>query len=69
MMFMAVDLPEPDWPTMATNSPWSMVRLTPSRAWTVLVAHVVDLIDVFQFNQMLHGLSLPMTMSIMLEPG
>ena len=34
MMFMAVDLPEPDWPTMATNSPWSTVRETPSRAWT-----------------------------------
>ena len=28
-----VDLPEPLAPTRATNSPSSMVRLTPSRAW------------------------------------
>ena len=34
MMFIAVDLPDPEEPTMATNSPWSMARLTPSKAWT-----------------------------------
>ena len=28
MMFISVDLPEPDAPMMATNSPLSMVRLT-----------------------------------------
>ena len=33
--FMSVDLPEPDWPTMATNSPRSMAKETPSSARTV----------------------------------
>ena len=32
MMFMAVDLPEPDAPMMATNSPSSIEKLTPRRA-------------------------------------
>src|SRR2546423_1794187 len=30
MMFNSVDLPQPDGPTMATNSPWSTLKLTPS---------------------------------------
>ena len=34
--FIIVDLPEPDWPTMATNSPFSIWRDTPSRARTSL---------------------------------
>ncbi len=34
MMFMSVDLPEPEGPTMATNSPSSTRRLTPRSAST-----------------------------------
>ena len=33
-MWSRVDLPEPEVPTMATNSPFSTVRSTPSRAFT-----------------------------------
>src|SRR3954451_422403 len=33
-MLMAVDLPEPEGPVMATNSPARMSRSTPSRART-----------------------------------
>ena len=33
MRFISVDLPEPDGPMMATYSPFSMVMLTPRRAW------------------------------------
>ena len=40
MMFMQVDLPEPDWPTMATNSPllifmemWSTALTVVSPIW------------------------------------
>ena len=33
-MFMKVDLPEPDGPMMATNSPGSTSMLMPSRART-----------------------------------
>jgi hypothetical protein len=33
-MFINVDLPEPDEPMIATNSPVSIRRLTPSSAWT-----------------------------------
>ena len=33
-MFIAVDLPEPDCPIIATNSPLSMARSTPASAWT-----------------------------------
>ena len=36
MMFIRVDLPEPDAPMMATNSPRSIVRLTPRSARTSL---------------------------------
>ena len=35
MMFMAVDLPEPEGPMMATNSPRAMERSTPASAWTL----------------------------------
>ena len=36
MMFMQVDLPEPDWPTMATNSPfWICIEMW-STALTVV---------------------------------
>src|SRR3546814_9363353 len=31
-MFIRVDLPEPDWPMIATNSPRRMASETPSRA-------------------------------------
>ena len=31
---MSVDLPEPDGPTIATNSPFSIVRSTPFSAST-----------------------------------
>ena len=31
---MNVDLPEPDGPMTATNSPASMLTVTPRRAWT-----------------------------------
>ena len=34
-MFISVDLPDPDEPMMATNSPCPTVRLTPRSAWTV----------------------------------
>ncbi len=33
-MCSRVDLPEPEVPTMATNSPFSTLRSTPSRAFT-----------------------------------
>ena len=33
-MFINVDLPEPDEPMIATNSPRSIVSDTPSSAWT-----------------------------------
>ncbi|CUQ41756.1 Uncharacterised protein [Flavonifractor plautii] len=33
-MFIIVDLPEPEVPMMATNSPWSMLSVTPSSALT-----------------------------------
>ena len=33
-MWSRVDLPEPEVPTMATNSPFSTLRSTPSRAFT-----------------------------------
>jgi len=36
MMFMQVDLPEPDWPTMATNSPFSIFMVMWSAAFTVV---------------------------------
>ena len=32
--FISVDLPEPDGPMIATNSPGSMLKLTPRSAWT-----------------------------------
>src|SRR5512139_2725664 len=39
-MFMNVDLPEPDGPITATNSPWSMARDTDCRAGGVPGADV-----------------------------
>ena len=36
MMCMSVDLPEPDGPMIAVNSPRRMPTLTPSSARTVL---------------------------------
>ncbi len=35
MRFIIVDLPDPEGPMMATNSPFRMVRSTPRRACTV----------------------------------
>ena len=43
MMFISVDLPEPDGPMMATNSPRSTVRLDPLEGADLDLAHVVDL--------------------------
>ena len=34
VMFIQVDLPEPDWPTMATNSPLLILKETWSAAFT-----------------------------------
>ena len=34
MMFIMVDLPEPDGPMIAVNSPRRMVKLTPASAFT-----------------------------------
>jgi len=34
MMFISVDLPEPDGPMIATISPWQMVSETPRSACT-----------------------------------
>ena len=36
MTFIKVDLPDPDEPMMAMNSPRATVRLTPCSAWTTL---------------------------------
>src|SRR5215212_4328217 len=36
MMFIIVDLPEPDVPMMAIDEPGSIVRSTPRSAWTRL---------------------------------
>ena len=36
MMFIIVDLPEPDVPMMAIEDPSSMSRSTPRSAWTRL---------------------------------
>ena len=36
MMFIQVDLPEPDWPTMATNSPFRIWKEMWSAAFTVV---------------------------------
>ena len=44
-MFIIVLLPEPDGPTIATNSPGWMSRLTSSRAGTRDAAHGVDAAD------------------------
>src|SRR5690349_17373094 len=35
MMFMSVDLPHPEGPTMATNSPSATEKLTPSITWSL----------------------------------
>jgi hypothetical protein len=34
MMFIKVDLPEPDGPMMATYSFWAIPKDTPLNAWT-----------------------------------
>jgi hypothetical protein len=36
MMFINVDLPEPDWPMIATNSPLWIFSDTPSSARTTV---------------------------------
>jgi hypothetical protein len=36
MMFIIVDLPEPEVPMMASDEPCSIVRSTPRSAWTRL---------------------------------
>ena len=42
-MFIAVDLPEPLGPMMATNSPASMARSTPFSAWNAACPLAVGL--------------------------
>ena len=48
MMFIIVVLPEPDGPTMATNSPGWTSRLTSAQGRDLDVAHVVDPADVVE---------------------
>ena len=36
MMFIIVDLPDPDGPIIATYSPRSTVRVIPRKAWTLM---------------------------------
>ena len=48
MMFISVDLPEPDAPMIATNSPSSMVRVDAAERVHLVVAHDVGPGDVLQ---------------------
>ena len=41
MMFIRVDLPDPDGPMIATSSPGSMVKLTPRNACTAMSSPIV----------------------------
>ena len=51
-MFISVDLPDPDGPMMATNSPRVDVSETPAqRAHSVSRPSCIDLRDVFDVNQ------------------
>ena len=50
MMFIRVDLPDPDAPMIATNSPRSIVRLTAAQRVDLLIAELVDLGDVADFD-------------------
>ena len=36
MMFISVDLPDPDWPMIATKSPFSTVKSTFFKTWVRL---------------------------------
>ena len=50
-MFMIVDLPEPDGPMIATNSPSSTDRSMPRSAWNEAAALAVDLGDAGELEQ------------------
>ena len=50
MMFIVVDLPEPDAPMIATNSPSRIVSETPRKRVHINIAHRVGLVDVIQLN-------------------
>ena len=52
-MFIAVDLPEPLGPMMATNSPASMSRSMPRNAWKLAVPAAVGLGHAAQADQRL----------------
>ena len=60
MMCMNVDLPEPDGPVTATNSPASMERLTPPERAHLHVAHGVGLRDVLDCDDRHRGSSAPL---------
>ena len=47
---MSVDLPEPDGPTMATNSPRSRLKLTPAERVDVDIARMVGAGDVLHVD-------------------
>ena len=51
MMFMQVDLPEPDWPTMATNDMIGGLHQG--------IAHLVVLADRIKLNQCAHRIPPP----------
>ena len=51
MMFIAVDLPEPDGPMMATNSPSSIVEIDAGERMHGRRAGAVDLGDAAELDQ------------------
>ena len=59
MMFMQVDLPEPDWPTMATNSPGLSIWKDVVCRFDEGVAHLVVFADRVELDQGAHSIRLP----------
>ena len=55
-MFISVDLPEPELPMTATNSPASMASVDAAQRVHLDVAHLVDLVDVVERDQRRHRL-------------
>ena len=55
-MFIIVDLPEPDGPMMAMNSPLATCRFTSTSAGTWTLPEVVDTADVFELDDRLDGM-------------
>ena len=54
MMFMQVDFPEPDWPTMATNSPLFNAHGDMIGCPNGGVAHLIGFADLTKFDQRAH---------------